>query len=138
MDWRIATALALILWGVYTIPGTKAGEIHGEKVSFVFETAAFVLISILVMWGSVGDFQKVTRSSFINASLMGLMSAAGFYFLLMALRLSPANMPVIVLTAGMYPVITVVATHFLGEHLSLQQWLGVALAPVVLTLINWK
>lgn len=138
MDWRIASLCVLILWGVYSIFGAKAGEIHGEKVSMVFETAGFILLTLLVAGNAIGDFQRVTIKSFVCASLMGLMSAGGFYFLLYALRVAPQNLGIIIVATGLYPVVTVVVTHFLGQHLAPHQWFGVALAGAGLILATWK
>lgn len=138
MDWKVASVIVLVLWGTYGIFGSKATEVHGEKVTVVFETVAFILLALVAAGSAMGDFQKVTTRSFINASVMGLMSAGGFYFFLYAMRLSPQNLGVITMTTGLYPVITVLVMHFLGQHLAPQQWLGVALATAGLALVNWK
>jgi drug/metabolite transporter (DMT)-like permease len=137
MDWKTASLITLFLWGVYGIFAAKAGEIHGAKVSLVFEAAAFVALAAMVAHGSLGEFAKVTRQSFMFASLMGLFSAAGFYFLLRALQMSPDNLSVIIVMTGLYPVITVMINHFLGSHLSPHQWVGVAFGIVSVILVNW-
>lgn len=137
MDWKTASLATLLLWGVYGIFAAKAGEIHGAKVSLVFEAAAFVVLAAFVAGSSFGEFAKVTRQSFVFASLMGLFSAAGFYFLLYALGLAPENLSAIIVITGLYPVITVVINHFLGSHLAPHQWVGVGFGILAVVLVNW-
>ena len=137
MDWRSTSVVTLLLWGVYGIFASKAGEIHGAKVSFVFEAAAFVILAVVVAGSSFGEFAKVTRLSFMFASLMGLFSVTGFYFLLRALQFAPDHLSVIIVITGLYPVITVVANHLLGAHLAPHQWAGVAFGLISVVLVNW-
>lgn len=137
MNWQTASLVTLLLWGVYGIFAAKAGEIHGAKVSLVFEAAAFVILAVVVAGGSLGEFAKVTRQSFAFASLMGLLSAAGFYFLLYAIGLAPQNLSVIIVITGLYPVLTVVINHFLGSHLTPHQWVGVGFGILAVVLVNW-
>lgn len=137
MDWKDASLTTLLLWGMYGIFASKAGEVHGAKVSLVFEAAAFVILAVVVAGGSLGEFAKVTRWSFLFASLMGLFSAVGFYFLLYALRLAPENLSAIILITGLYSVITVVINHFLGSHLAPHQWAGAGFGILAVVLVNW-
>lgn len=137
MDWKTASLATLLLWGVYGIFAAKAGEIHGAKVSLVFEAAAFVVLAALVAGGSLGELTRVTRQSFMFASLMGLFSATGFYFLLYALRLAPENLSAIIVVTGLYPVITVTVSHFSGSHLAPHQWAGVGFGIIAVVLMNW-
>jgi drug/metabolite transporter (DMT)-like permease len=136
MDWKMASFSALLCWGVYAIFGDEAGKIHGEKISLVFEAMAFVLLSLIVMNGSATDFSKVTKTSFIFASLMGLFSAVGFYFFLYALRVSPGNLSLIMVITGACPLITVVISYFRGANLNPYQWIGITFVSIGIVLIN--
>jgi drug/metabolite transporter (DMT)-like permease len=136
MDWKIASIGALLCWGVYAIFGDEAGKIHGEKVSLVFEALAFVLLSLIVISGSTTDFSRVTRNSFVLASLMGLSSAIGFYLLLYALRVSPGNLSLIIVITGAYPLITVLVSYFRGANMCSYQWIGVIFVSIGIILIN--
>ncbi|MBI2633652.1 MAG: EamA family transporter [Parcubacteria group bacterium] len=139
MNWFISSLAALMLWATYGIFGAKATEVHGEKVSMIFEAIAFLLIAIIVVLSAdLKDFQKITSKSFTNATLMGIASSGGFYLLLYALRLSPERMPLIILITGLYPVLTVIITHFIGKPLSMNQWFGIIFVAAGLILINWK
>lgn len=137
MDWKIASLIALGAWSLYGIFGSKAGEIHGEKVSMVFETVAFIILTTVVISSAVNDFHRITPKSFFYASLMGILSASGFYFVLYAMRLSPQNWAVIILISGMYPAMAAVIGYFSGTQLALHQWAGVVLATFGLVLVNW-
>ena len=136
--WRLYAVMALAMWGVYSIPGNKATEVHGEKMTLLFETVAFVLLCALVSLRATGDFAKITAASAFNASVMGVLSAGGFYFMLSAMNASPRNLTTIVLIAGSYPAITAIVSHFLGQPLSLHQWVGVGTVMTGLALVNWK
>jgi len=136
--WRLYSIIALSMWGVYSIPGNKATEVHGEKMTLLFETAAFIILCTFVSLRATGDFAKVTVSSALNASVMGLLSAGGFYFMLSAMNASPKNLTTIVLIAGSYPAITAIVSHFCGQPLSTHQWVGVATVMAGLVLVNWK
>ncbi len=142
MSWLLASFATLFLWAGYSIFGDRATEVHGEKVSLVFEMGALLFLNIVIflLWGGFKDFHKVTTASFINGALMGLMSSGGLFFLLYSLRVAPAHhFSTIVLVTGLYPVLTAVIGHFfLDAKLSFHQWIGVALAGVALGLINWE
>jgi drug/metabolite transporter (DMT)-like permease len=132
----------MLLWGSYSIFGERATRIHGEKVSFVFEVLGMILIAMVVfgLFGGLADFKKVTSVSITNAIIMGLLTSLGAFMLLYALRVVPSvnQVPIVVVIAGFYPVVTAILSYFfLGSRLSPIQWLGVALAGVALALVNW-
>lgn len=142
MDWKLASFTTLALWGSYMIFGSKATEIHGEKVSMMFEGVAMFAIALIVIItadGGLHDFGKVTLKSFIFAATMGLMSAGGLYIQLYALRIAPSQIPLIALITGMWPAVTValVCILRLGNPLLPRQWAGVGLATAGLALANW-
>ncbi len=142
MNWLISSVATMFLWAGYSIFGDRATDVHGEKVSLVFEMGALVVLNLVIflLWGGLKDFDKVTSSSFVSGALMGLMSSGGLFFMLHALRVAPAHhFSSIVLITGLYPVLTAVIGHFfLDAKLSAHQWLGVGLAGLALWLINWE
>ncbi len=143
MNWLIAALTGLIFWSIYSIFGDRATQIHGEKISMLFETVAFVLLLAFVATqstnGSTGfDFSKMTTRSALFGAVMGITSAAGFYCLLLAFKLGPSQTANIVLITGFYPVLTAVLLSLFGTRLSGTQWAGIALASVGLFLVNWK
>lgn len=143
MNWIYASIGALILWGLYSIFGDKATQIHGERITFLFEAGAMAIMAVVIFffWGSLDEFKKVTIGSFLNASIMAIMTSVAAFLVLLAFRLSsnPDHIPQIVLIAGFYPVLTAFFSYFLlGSRLSLIQWVGVMLSGIALFLVNWK
>jgi len=142
MNWIIASIVTMLLWGGYAIFGEQATRVHGEKVSFLFELLGMAIIAVVVfaVFGGADDFKKITSASLTNAVIMGLMTSLGAFTLLYALRIVPSanQVPVVVIIAGFYPVVTAILSYlFLGSRLSLVQWAGIVLAGVALVLVNW-
>lgn len=143
MNWVYPSIGALILWGLYSIFGDRATQVHGERITFLFEAAGMTIMALAIFffWGNLDEFKKVTYGSFLNASIMAIMTSAAAFLVLLAFRVSsnPNHVPQIVLIAGFYPVLTALFSYFLlGSRLSLIQWVGVALSGIALFLINWK
>lgn len=139
MGWRTASFVVLGLWGSYMVFGSKATDIHGERVSMFFEGVAMMAVAVFAIMGHTGDFAKMTLRSGSFALTMGLMSAVGLYIQLYALRVGgPAQLPVIAMITGSWPAITVVLTCvFIGASLQPQQWAGVLAVAGGLVLVNW-
>lgn len=139
MNWKIACFVALVMWSAYGFFGERAGKIHGEKVNMIFETLAFILLALIAAVSGLGDIKKVTTDSAIHASVMGLLSAGGFWFVLYAFKVVPQQETFLVLLiSGMFPILAAVISNFIIAPLSIQQWLGVAMAGGGLILVSWK
>ncbi|MBU4142732.1 EamA family transporter [Patescibacteria group bacterium] len=128
MNWKIACLIAFATWSIYGFFGERAGKIHGEKINLIFETLAFILLAVVAASDAVGDFHKVTGRSAFNASMMGLLSAVGFWFMLYALKVVPQEQTgVALLISGMFPVGAMLVSHFVSAPLVGWQWAGIAL-----------
>jgi drug/metabolite transporter (DMT)-like permease len=139
MNWKVACSIALVAWSVYGFFGERAAKVHGDKINMIFETLAFILLALIAAIGGINDFQKVTTNSAINASVMGLLSAGGFWFVLYALKIAPQqDIALVLLISGMFPIGAAVISHFIASPLSLLQWAGVALAGVGMVMVNLK
>ncbi len=131
MSWKIACLVAFAMWSVYGFFGERAGKIHGEKVNLIFETVAFILLALVATTSATGDFSKITGKSAFNASMMGLLSAVGFWFMLYALKVVPQQQTgVALLISGMFPVGAMLVSNFVAAPLVTWQWVGVALVAV--------
>lgn len=131
MGWKFACFIAFAMWSVYGFFGERAGKIHGEKVNLIFETVAFVLLALIAAGDAIGDFHKVTGKSAINASMMGLLSAVGFWFMLYALKVVPQEQTgIALLISGMFPVGAILISNFVAAPLVMWQWVGVALVAI--------
>lgn len=141
MSWKLASFLALACWGTYGIFAAEAGKLHGEKMNMFFAALSYILVGGLVVFGGgTGDFAKLTARSAGLGMAAGLLSALGVYFLLSALGTAPAQIPFILMIAGMFPVVTVVVSAVIkyGNPLLPRQWVGVALAAAGIALVNWS
>ncbi len=137
MNWKVACLIAFAMWSVYGFFGERAAKVHGEKVNMIFETLAFIALSLMVAMGRIKDFGKVTATSALQASAMGLLSAGGFYFVLYAMRVAhQQDTALILLISGMFPVGAAVISNFIISPLSITQWAGVALASIGMVLVN--
>ncbi len=140
MSWILAVALCFILWSTYAIPGNLAEKTHGVSVNMLFETLAFIGVTLLLGSKIIEGLPKVTLSSAALASMMGAGSALGFYFFLTALSLAPGTKGIVlvVLIAGVtFPVQSALFSFF-GEALSTQQWVAIIGMGASLVLYNWK
>lgn len=137
MNWIVLSFLTLLLWGTYSVFANRANAVHGEMVTFLFETVAFIVIA-LVQFGEIRvNIGRVTMKSAIDATIMGAMSAGGFYLFLRALRLEPTRIGTIALITGLWPVITVFVSAGMGQqHLYLKDWIGAALATAGIVLVS--
>lgn len=139
MNWKTACFAALVMWSAYGFFGERAAKIHGDKVNMIFETLAFIALTLIAALSGIGDFKKITGGSAINASAMGFLSAGGFWFVLYAFKVVPQNETFLVLLiSGMFPVMAAVVSNFIVAPLSIYQWLGVAMAGGGLILVSWK
>ncbi|OGZ07742.1 MAG: hypothetical protein A3D65_01410 [Candidatus Lloydbacteria bacterium RIFCSPHIGHO2_02_FULL_50_13] len=141
MNWTLALLLCFVLWTTYAIPGNLAEKVHGVSVNMLFETLAFVVVAFFLSGKILADISKVTLTSGIQASLMGIGSAVGFYFFLTALSLAPGTkgLALVILVAGMtFPAQSALFGLFSGGGLAVHQWLAIAGMGACIGLYNWK
>jgi drug/metabolite transporter (DMT)-like permease len=139
MNWKTACFVALAMWSAYGFFGERAAKVHGDKINLLFETGAFILLSLIAAASGISDFQKVTINSAWNGSIMGLLSAGGFWFVLYAMKISPQqDIALVLLISGMFPVGAAVISNFVTGPLSVFQWVGVAMAGAGMIMINIK
>lgn len=135
--WRIGCLIAFGMWSCYGFFAERAAKVHGEKINLIFETLAFIVLSLIVNMSGIKDFDKVTATSTLNASIMGLLSAGGFYFVLHAMRVAPQkDMPLVLLISGMFPIGAAVISNFIITPLSGVQWAGAVLVGIGMVLVN--
>lgn len=140
MSYITALVLCFVLWSVYAIPGNMAEKVHGVQVNMMFETLAFIGVTMLLSGKIVEAWPKVTMISTVQGSLMGIGSAVGFYFFLMALSLAPGTkgIALVILVAGMTFPVQGALFALLGEPLAMRQWLAILGMGGCIVLYNWK
>lgn len=141
MNWIYALVLCFILWATYAIPGNLAAKVHGVSVNMLFETLAFVGVTFFLSGKIMVDISKVTLTSGVQATLMGIGSAVGFYFFLTALSLAPnvKTLALVILVAGMtFPAQGALFGLLGKETLEIHQWLAIIGMGACIALYNWK
>jgi len=140
MNWIVALSICFVLWSTYLLPGSLAEKVHGVHVNFLFETLAFAAVTFFLGRGILSDLSKITLISGIQASLMGIGSAVGFYFFLSAISLAPGTKSValIILVSGIsFPMQSALFSIF-GEALAINQWLAILGMIACIICYNWK
>ena len=136
MSWFLAATLATIIFGVYPVFGSKAGEIHGEKVNFIIDGCMMFLMCVIMSIVYRADFQKITKISFIYSLPLGL-SSIGFILMLYAWRIAPTKLGAIQVTIGFSTIITAIICHvFTNAKLEFHQWVGAFIAMIGVSLVN--
>lgn len=140
MSFLLALGLCFILWSVYAIPGNMAEKVHGVQVNMLFETLAFIGVTLLLSEKILESLPKVTALSALQGSLMGIGSAVGFYFFLTALSLAPSSkeLALVILVAGISFPVQGALFAVLGQPLALHQWAAIAGMAGCIVLYNWK
>ena len=140
MTYTIALLACFILWSAYAIPGNLAEKVHGTPVNMLFETIAFIGVTFLLKGKIIEALPKVTMISALEASLMGIGSAVGFYFFLTALSLASGTKGIVlvILIAGLTFPTQSALFSLLGESLAVHQWLAILGMSGCIVLFNWK
>ena len=145
MDWKVASVIPMVMWAFYAVFASLASNAQGEKLTMVFESAAMLLVGVVVlMTTTAADFSRATSLSMAQASAMGLLSAGGIVLQLYAFRVAPIDKQgAVVMISCMFPVLSVVIFHMMskldfqgGASATPRQWLGVAMGAVALWLIS--
>lgn len=140
MTYSIALLICFALWTVYAIPGNMAEKVHGVPVNMVFETLAFIGVTLLLTPKIMGALPKVTLVSATQASLMGIGSAVGFYFFITAIGLAPGakGIAFVFLVAGLTFPAQGAIFAMMGESLRSEQWVAIAGMVGCILLYKWK
>ncbi len=106
----------------------------------LFETVAFIAVTFLLKGKILEALPRITVTSAVEASLMGIGSAVGFYFFLTAISLSPGTkgIALVLLVAGLSFPAQGALFALLGESLALHQWLAILGMGGCIALYNWK
>lgn len=135
MSWLLASVLATILFGVYPIFGTKAGQIHGENMNFIIDGILMFVMCIILSIIYREDFHRITKTS-LTYSMFMVLSSLGFLLMLYAWRTAPDKLPIIQITMGFAAVITAIISNFTGAKMDLHQWIGATIAFMGIVLVN--
>ncbi|NDY42054.1 EamA family transporter [Dissulfurirhabdus thermomarina] len=135
-EWFLDALVALLCWGLWAYFPKLAVRHIPPGSALVFEALGILLVGgAAAAW--IGRGLQYDPRGAVPAVLTGVFGGIGLYFFFGAARSGPISL-VAPLTA-LYPLVTLVlAVLFLGERLSWQQGLGVALAVAAGVLLSWK
>lgn len=132
-SWTLPAFIAFVTWGLWALlPKITTSLIDPRSVLFFQALGAF--LTALVVLATLGFKPMVEARAVSLALLTGALGMAGGLAYLYAISRGPATLVAVV--TALYPLLTVVlATIFLGESVSLKQWLGIGLGLVSIVLI---
>lgn len=132
-SWHLPAFIAFVLWGLWALfPKITTSYIDPRSALFFQAVGAFGVA--LVVLATLGFRPQLDARAVPLALVTGVLGMSGGIAYMYAIARGPA-MLVSVLTA-LYPLLTVVlAWLFMGETVSVRQWLGIALALVSIVLI---
>jgi transporter family protein len=133
-NWYLPAFLAFVFWGLWALfPKITTSLIDPRSALFFQALGAFSVA--LVVLASL-DFRPQWDARAVPLALLtGVLGMTGGIAYMYAIARGPA-MLVSVLTA-LYPLLTVVlAWAFMGETVSLRQWLGILLALSAMVLLS--
>ncbi len=132
-SWQLPAFIAFVLWGLWALfPKITTSYIDPRSALFFQALGAFGVA--LVVLATLNFRPQLDARAVPLALVTGVLGMTGGIAYMYAISRGPA-MLVSVLTA-LYPLLTVVlAWLFMGETVSLRQWLGIALAMVSIALI---
>jgi bacterial/archaeal transporter family protein len=134
--WALASAGFAALTAILAKVGVA--DVPSDSATLVRTVVILVLVALIAFMGREGfSPSKISARSYIFLVLSGLATGASWlcYFRALkmgdAARVAPIDKLSVVLVA-------VFAAVFLGEHLSLPNWLGVAMIAGGAILVAWR
>jgi transporter family protein len=132
-SWTLPAFIAFLTWGVWALLPKITTRFIDPRSALFFQALGALAVALLVL-ASLGFRPMLDARAVPLALATGALGVIGGLAYLYAIARGPATL-IAVLTA-LYPLLTVVLAYvFLGEAVSLRQWLGIALALVAIVLI---
>lgn len=137
--WQLWAALSAVFAALTAIFAKIGVDNINPDFATLIRTVVIlvVLAAILAATGQVQSLGSISSRTYTFLVLSGLATGASWLCYFRALKLGPASLvaPVDKLSVVLVAVFGVV---FLGEHLSREHWLGVALIATGAVLIAWR
>lgn len=137
--WQLWAALSAVFAALTAIFAKIGVDNINPDFATLIRTVVIlvVLAAILAATGQAQSLGSISSRTYTFLVLSGLATGASWLCYFRALKLGPASLvaPVDKLSVVLVAVFGVV---FLGEHLSREHWLGVALIATGAVLIAWR
>ena len=132
--WIGGTFIALVCWGLWAFFPKIAVKYISTLSSLFFEATGVVIIGAMAL-ALAGSDLDLDIKGIVPAVLTGIFGGIGLYFYFAAAK--HGSIAVVSALTAMYPVVTtLLAVLFLGERLSWNQMLGIALAIIATGLLS--
>lgn len=132
--WLTPAIGALLVWGIWGLLPKLASRHLDPKSILVYEAFGALAVGLVVL--AQMNFKPQVHSAGI--ALAVATGAAGFVGTLLFLyAISKGKAAVVVTITALYPLVVIILSHFLlGEHITLKQGIGMALALIALVLLS--
>jgi bacterial/archaeal transporter family protein len=134
--WAVLSAVFAALTAIFAKVGVQ--DVNSDFATFIRTIVIlFVAAAVLTLMSQWQPLSSITGRTYLFLALSGAATGASWLCYFRALKLGPAAQvaPIDKLSVGMVAVFGVV---FLGESLSKQNWLGVALIALGAVLVAWR
>ncbi|ACK73278.1 protein of unknown function DUF6 transmembrane [Gloeothece citriformis PCC 7424] len=133
-EWILPTLGALIFWGFWGFIPKITTQYIEPKSAIVYEVIGAMIVGMIVLFSL--QFQPDTHpKGIVLAITTGMLGLLGAFCFLNAV--SKGAVVLVSTLSALYPVVTIcLATFILGETISIQQGVGIALAVLAIILIT--
>jgi bacterial/archaeal transporter family protein len=134
--WVVLSAVFAALTAIFAKVGVQ--DVNSDFATFIRTIVIlFVAVAVLTLTSQWQPLSSITGRTYLFLALSGAATGASWLCYFRALKLGPAAQvaPIDKLSVVMVAVFGVV---FLGESLSKQNWLGVALIALGAVLVAWR
>ena len=132
--WFLFASIALIFFGITGITQKLSTNSISFELSFVWFTAAFVVISVVIA-ATVTLNWRLSPALVALAALGGLLNGLGALTSFAALE-KGGKASVVIPIINLYPLVTIAGARiFFGERLTVPQVVGIACALVAVVLL---
>lgn len=134
--WAILSAVFAAATAIFAKLGVQ--HIDSDFATLIRTGMVFVLLAILVSaTGKLTSLSQVTRPTWVFLSLSALATGASWVCYFRALQRGNASQVAPVDKLSLV-LVAVFAAAFLGERLSLRNWLGISLVALGILMVSWK
>ena len=135
--WVLPAIASLVMWGLWGVVIKLASEGRHWAVVYVGANTAALAASLIVALHYKDQFLSTGLSGVAIAFLAGVFGTLGYLFLIYALGPGRGKGGVVIALTALYPAVTaVLAWLLLGEHLSLRQAIGIAMAVTAVVFLS--
>lgn len=135
MDWRVASLLTTISYGLAMFFVARANRIHGGLVGCLLQMLGYAALLMLMGFGHA-ELARITPASFAWGSAAAALLCGATYLLFHLTAIHPEKTALVYVISEGWPIITALIIHFSGTPLTVRQWGGVVLVVAGMALVS--